>query len=395
MQRRWIWILMFWMVSSLLFAQFPYRFTHGPYLQEPSATGMTVVFTTSAPGFSWVELMKPGEPPVNYYRVRNGLREAGNTLNAVRMTGLQPATRYLYRICSRQVDAFDPYRVAFGDSLVSDWIPFRTVDPQADDHSFLIMSDIHGDTVRLRKLLNRGDYNSCDAVIFVGDMADYLDTPDALFRGFIDRCTDLFATRIPFVAVRGNHETRGAFAHTYSAYIPREDGLIYGAYRWGDVMMVMLDAGEDKPDSRQVYAGLTDFDAYRSQQAAWLRNLVAGPIYRTAHYRIVLSHYATLYPTICDRMKGLYNHGMADMSRKFLPVLNDSSVDLMLSGHTHRFAWYLPGDRGNRFPVVVGSDRSAVRLDVGEGTIRVRAFDEEGRTLLEKIIEVKSGLLKN
>ena len=29
----------------------------------------------------------------------------------------------------------------------------------------------------------------------------------------------------------------------------------------------MLDCGEDKQDTHPVYAGLTDFDAYRSQEA--------------------------------------------------------------------------------------------------------------------------------
>ena len=40
-----------------------------------------------------------------------------------------------------------------------------------------------------------------------------------------------------------------------------------------------------------VYAGLTDFDAYRSEQAEWLRQLVRTREYRKARYRIAISHF--------------------------------------------------------------------------------------------------------
>ena len=40
-----------------------------------------------------------------------------------------------------------------------------------------------------------------------------------------------------------------------------------------------------------VSAGLTDFDAYRSEQAEWLRQLVRTREYRKARYRIAISHF--------------------------------------------------------------------------------------------------------
>ena len=105
--------------------------------------------------------------------------------------------------------------------------------------------------------------------------------------------------------VRGNHETRGNLAREFSRYFPKEDGKIYGAYRLGDIMVVMLDSGEDKADSHPVYAGLTDFDAYRTEQAAWLEELVQTKEYKTARYRIVISQFPLVMPSD-NRREGVW-----------------------------------------------------------------------------------------
>ncbi len=75
---------------------------------------------------------------------------------------------------------------------------------------------------------------------------------------------------------------------------------------------------------------------------------------------------------------------MADLSAKCLPILNEAAIDLCVSGHTHRFAWHdaAPGKRN--FPLLVGSNADASRLDIGRAGISVRAYDMNGKTLLEK-----------
>ncbi len=57
----------------------PYGFSHGPYLQELTPTGVTFVFTTSDKGFSWVELRSPEREITRHYAVKDGLRDAYNT----------------------------------------------------------------------------------------------------------------------------------------------------------------------------------------------------------------------------------------------------------------------------------------------------------------------------
>lgn len=118
-----------------------YTFNHGPYLQELSEHAVTFVFTTSDKGFSWVEVKPDGGEAERHYTVRNGLRDAYNTFNVIRVENLRPDTRYQYRLCSKQIADFQPYKVTFGDSIVSPWRRFSTPDPKATACSFIALSD--------------------------------------------------------------------------------------------------------------------------------------------------------------------------------------------------------------------------------------------------------------
>ena len=225
-----------------------YTFNHGPYLQELSEHAVTFVFTTSDKGFSWVEVKPDGGEAERHYTVRNGLRDAYNTFNVIRVENLRPDTRYQYRLCSKQIADFQPYKVTFGDSIVSPWRRFSTPDPKATACSFIALSDMHQQPDKLGRLLNQAGVGSADMIFYVGDMMNYYDNEETPFRSFIDKSVELFASEKPFVLVRGNHETRGNMAREYARYVPKSSGKYYGAYRVGDIMFIVFDCGEDKPD---------------------------------------------------------------------------------------------------------------------------------------------------
>ena len=181
----------------------------GPYLQELTNTGVTFVFTTSEKGISWVELKDNNGKITSHYDVKNGLRNAYTTFNTIRVEGLHPDTRYQYRMISKQITDFQPYKVTFGDSITSQWYEFSTWNPKTDRCSFIALSDMHQDHDKLAQLLNLADVQSADIIFYVGDMMNYYDNEAVPFQSFIDTSVSLFATERPFVLVRGNHETRG------------------------------------------------------------------------------------------------------------------------------------------------------------------------------------------
>ena len=217
----------------------------------------------------------------------------------------------------------------------------------------------------------------------------YIDNPELPFTSFIDLSVERFASSIPFEVVRGNHETRGHLARSFSHYFPKENGKIYGAYRLGDLMIVMLDSGEDKSDAHPVYAGLNDFDGYRAEQARWLEQLIESDDYKTARYHIVISHFPMVMPEK-DKAEGTWK-GWEDAIRRFLPVLNKAGVDLLVAGHTHRYAYYEPGADGNDFPVLIQGFYSAVRLDVEDGKIALKVVDTRGNILKQETLVVSDG----
>ena len=358
-----------------------YTFNHGPYLQELSEHAVTFVFTTSDKGFSWVEVKPDGGEAERHYTVRNGLRDAYNTFNVIRVENLRPDTRYQYRLCSKQIAVFQPYKVTFGDSIVSPWRRFSTPDPKATACSFIALSDMHQQPDKLGRLLNQAGVGSADMIFYVGDMMNYYDNEETPFRSFIDKSVELFASEKPFVLVRGNHETRGNMAREYARYVPKSSGKYYGAYRVGDIMFIVFDCGEDKPDDFWVYAGLTDFDGYRTEQAAWFGELIRSKAYKSAKWRIVMNHFPPLSHMESDNPE---RHGIQDITDKFLPLYNQAKIDLMISGHTHAYEFMSP-DKYDRltFPVIVNSTESVARIDIDGRTLKAKVTDTGGNTLKE------------
>lgn len=107
--------------NIVLSAQEKYEFNHGPYLQGLNETEVSVFFTSSKKGFSHVELREAGKTDITkHYTYINGLIEANNTMNAIKLENLSANTKYEYRLISKEMTDFQPYKVTFGDSIASE-----------------------------------------------------------------------------------------------------------------------------------------------------------------------------------------------------------------------------------------------------------------------------------
>lgn len=367
--------------------------SHGPYLQEVTTDGATIVYETLTNAFSWIEIRKPGSTTVTkYYGSHYGLLDANTTHFAIRAASLEPGTTYQYRIATKQIDSFQPYKVTFASSTptYTNWFTFDTVDPNKTTHSLFITSDMHNRPKVLERLLRGLDFATCDHIIYAGDMEDYMQTSsEEPYSAFIDKSVELFASRKPFQIVRGNHETRGDMARNFSYYFPRVSGQIYAACRWGDLEMIFLDCGEDKADTNSEYSGLVDFFAYRTQEAEWLKQVIASEDFKTAKYRIVVSHYAA-------PARGASGWaGYQDFEDKMLPLLKNAGIDLMVAGHTHpKTCVEVPvndAGKGNTYPVIIQGYYSATRIDISaDGKIKVKVLGTDGTTQLEKTYQHQS-----
>ena len=145
-----------------------------------------------------------------------------------------------------------------------------------------MLNDIHGKADVLTRLCKRVDFSGLGFVAFNGDMSSSVENEEQLFTDYIDASVALFASGTPILFNRGNHETRGVWSDRLIDYFPTRSGEFYGIYRYGDVCLLVLDCGEDKPDSDIRYYGLGDWDAYRQREAAWLKEVVRSEEFRTA-----------------------------------------------------------------------------------------------------------------
>ena len=114
-------------------------------------------------------------------------------------------------------------------------------------------------------------------------MISILNKPEEIFTGFMDESIRVFASGKSPYFVRGNHETRGEYATGIQNYFnPREPHLYY-TLRQGPVYFILLDTGEDKPDSDIEYSDIVDYDNYRTEQAEWMKTLKDDPDFRERH----------------------------------------------------------------------------------------------------------------
>ena len=177
---------------------------------------------------------------------------------------------------------------------------------------------------------------------------------------------------MPVVYSRGNHEGRGREFYRLPWMCPTPTGEFYYLFRQGPVAAIVLDAGEDKPDSSTEYSGTAVYDGYRQAQLEWLKEIVKDPAFKSAPVKICIMH----IPTINDR-NSWYSQKWAN--KNFLPILNDAGIMAMFSGHHHRHFVREKGDCGNNFPIVVNSNNE--RMDFAadkSGHINLKFYDVNG-----------------
>ncbi len=249
-----------------------------------------------------------------------------------------------------------------------------------------VLADTHGDVVTpTRAALSRP---RIDLLMLVGDIGDSAATRDQVVT--LHRLTaDITKGQYPALYIRGNHDTRGYMAEKLTDYIPTRNGKTYYTFRAGEVWGVVLDCGEDKPDSSieygsLEYGGVADYVAFRHAQTAYLKSLLAKGDHKAAgiKHRVAVCHINFTYT---DRP---YNDKNPEIYEAWIAALNELGIDLLICGHHHVVGEQPPelykGDPKPRFNTLL----TAARLDhplpfkgghkPGEYTGTAMTFDADG-----------------
>ena len=258
------------------------------------------------------------------------------------------------------VDHIEEQIKSFRAIGINPWLTFR-------------MNDIHGRDSIMLALTDGLQAEKPDFVVFNGDMTSFMGSIEDIEQQFMSRATKTFATDIPLVYVRGNHETRGPGFSEFLNLFPTKTNTPYYIFRQGPAAFIVIDSGEDKPDSDIEYGGTAAYDAYREAMAKWLEQAIQSEEFRSAPVKIALLHIPF------DKGTGWY--GNNELRRLLLPLLNKAGIDVMLSGHTHRYSYRDKGYCGNEFPILVNGNNDRVDVKITNQQIHMEVKDATGKSL--------------
>lgn len=339
--------------------------THGPWLVDPTESAITVVWMTDTPSHSAVRygvgdsLDQQAESPVH------GLLPV-TLLHSVRLTGLTPGKRYHYRAISTRVVKLKAYWPEKGLSIETPIFSFTTFDRHAPTVAFSLITDTHEDVARINSEMKAIDWNTTDFLVHLGDAFDWVDNEDQLFAKWLDPVGRGLAHAKPLLFARGNHEYRGAFARALFDYVPVASGEFYAARDIGPLHLLVLDSGEDKPDSTNVYSRLNRSEPYLQRELQWAADqATSDPRFGAAPFRVVLMH---------QPLWGSMPEGAA----KFRRFANAAKIDLVIAGHDHRFSRVNAGTGGAGYTTLVLGQDQVARVAATASAIRVVVRSTKG-----------------
>lgn len=346
-----------------------------PYVQAPTSNSICINWITNKLCYSWVEYGEDNILDKKAHHTTDGFVAAYNRINCIELTGLKPATTYRYKVYSKEILSFQPYKLTYGETISSEEYSFTTTDPKATSASWLILNDIHDRPESFAPLLALNGTDPYDFVFLNGDMFDYQTDEDQIINHLLNPCTDAFASHKPFMFVRGNHETRGKYARELKQYFANIDKGHYFSFTQGPVFNIVLDTGEDKEDTHPVYAGIVDFDAYRREQAFWLKEQLKSKAFKKAKFRVVMMHIPHYHSGD--------GHGTIHCREMFGSLFNQYKIDLLISGHTHTYGVHEPEPGKHHFPIIIGGgpkngNRTLIKLKADQQRLDLQMLRDDG-----------------
>lgn len=294
-----------------------FHFNAGPYLNDVTATGASLVWETDRPATATVRygeaLPFAQNRQVEQYGTLNR-DEAGNGyIRKIKLEGLKAGTPYFYEILAV---------AAAGDTLSSGVLTFRTAADDASSISFGVVGDTEGRphiNNRISKLLwdERPDF-----VVHTGDITDG-GTETNKYEWNYEYFTGMgqLLERIPVYPVAGNGEGDLYWYRRYHT-LPSPGG--YYSFRQGNAEFFMLNS--NKPE---------DFSPSGAQYQ-WLEARLKAS---TAQWKFVAHHHA-VYSADDDDYGDTWS-GKSTLGdtliQQIVPLYEKYGVDMVFYGHLHTY----------------------------------------------------------
>jgi hypothetical protein len=323
-----------------------------PVLQCPAETSITIVWAVSQSAAGFVEFgTEKDKLDQTAHGDIFGLKPYHERFLQVRIEGLKPNIRYFYRTVTRSFKYINAYQFEQGEPVYSDVFSFETTGKKKAKASFSVINDTHNNQGTLKllgeKLLQLGS----EYTVWNGDLVNSFDSADMAVESILRPGGIAWATEKPLLFVPGNHDYRGAWARNIPLLLPpwkhespqdQKFGRNF-VVRSGPLALIGLDTGEDKPDFRSEWAGLSRFEPYRTAQRDWLERALKSPEVATAPFVVVFCH-IPLYTSNPNANGGDSTEGFAYFQRQAAnlwgPLLTKYKVQALITAHQHHFNYY-------------------------------------------------------
>lgn len=317
----------------------------------------------------------------------DGLRQANSLVQRAVIDGYDPAKPIRFRARSRAITSFKPYSVTFGETVVSQERRFPALTRPHSAVSFIVFNDTHN-RVPLYPLLTEKAGVPVDFAVFNGDVLEDPQTERELTDSLLLPMAWFASKSIPCFFLRGNHETRGAFARRMKDYLILPAGRYYAAMTFGATRVLFLDTGEDKPDTNKEYSGLVDFEPYLEEELAWLRREIAGEAFQQAAWRLVVMH----IPPDWRSEEANLGRGERRVRERFAPLFDAGRITAVISGHNHFADVIEPcpdASRGFQWPVFIGgasslTNATVIRVDSDAAALKITRFASDATVGAER-----------
>jgi predicted phosphodiesterase len=336
--------------------------TSGPYIQYIAEETFAVMWTTNEKSTGFLEYGYDESSLEKMELSEHGLIQANTKVHKVIVSEMTEGM--IFRVGSTDIKDYFQNNVVYGKTVYSDFVSYED-NKSKDNTSFYVLSDVHERNDIYDKYLSEGDY---DFLFLNGDILSSIDSEDIIVDHMLKPISEYTSGFKPFYFTRGNHETRGEASRELSDYLALPDGRYYYTFTYGPIFAVVLDTGEDKLDNHEEYGGLADFEAYRAIETEWLEGVVASNAYQNSDYVIAFSHVPLNSYDIESEETPLSLY-----EEKWVELLSDMSVDLMVSGHTHA-SEFIEASDDIPFPIMIGG--GYVESNQGYEAIKITANEK-------------------
>jgi acid phosphatase type 7 len=279
------------------------KFVVAPYLQYPTQTSIVVMWETVAPGNSAVEF---GLSDKSLKKVE-AAEEA--TIHEVKLTGLEPETKYVYRVSSTTPD---------GAAVTSPLYQFMTAVKPDSAFSFAVVGDTQKNPKMTAKVAKVMYDRRPHFVVHCGDVVDNGPDKAEWVHELFGPCAELFARAAVFPTI-GNHEKNHAW---YYRYFSLPDPEYRYRFRYGNADFFVVDSNKSlRPDS---------------EQYKWLDRELGDS---TATWKFVYHHHPAWTSDeddYGDTRKGPGRLGDSNV-RNLVALYERHKVDVVFNGHIHLY----------------------------------------------------------